>query len=102
MTAASDAHHPSAVGTAFTILATADFSLAGVLAAVKRGGELRQRYLTAREALKKTWSNLVRLKPKRLKLKARAKTEKARRQDAAPAEPPTAPRKGAAAKGHES
>jgi predicted metal-dependent phosphoesterase TrpH len=72
MTAASDAHHPSAVGTAFTILGTEDFSASGVLEAIKRGGELRQRYLTVREALKKTWSNLVRLKPNSLKRCVRA------------------------------
>ncbi|MCC6354264.1 MAG: hypothetical protein IT577_10285, partial [Verrucomicrobiae bacterium] len=78
MTAASDAHHPSAVGTAFTILATDDFSVAGVLAAIRRGGELRQRYLTAREAIKKTFSNFIRLKPARLTGRARAKARAAR------------------------
>lgn len=78
MTAASDAHHPSAVGTSFTILAPQEFSVAGVLAAIKRGGELRQRYLSAREAIKKTWSNLIRLKPKRLKIRKAAKAAKQR------------------------
>lgn len=78
MTAASDAHHPSAVGTAFTILAADDFSVAGVLAAIRRGGELRQRYLTTREALKKTFSNFIRFKPSHLKRRARAKAGKAK------------------------
>ena len=66
MISASDAHHPSAVGTASTILATDDFSVAGALAAIKRGGELRQCYLSVREMLKKTFSNFIRLKPTRL------------------------------------
>lgn len=78
MTAASDAHHPSAVGTAFTILATDDFSVAGILSAIRRGGELRQRYLTAREAFKKTFSNFIRLKPARLKGRTRAKAKAAK------------------------
>lgn len=77
-TAASDAHHPSAVGTAFTILATDDFSVAGVLAAIKRGGELRQCYLSVRDTLKKTFSNFIRLKPTRLK-SSRAKAAKRRK-----------------------
>lgn len=77
-TSASDAHHPSAVGTAFTILSTDDFSVAGILDAIKRGGELRQCYLSVRDTLKKTFSNFIRLKPPRLRSKSRAKTKTAR------------------------
>ncbi len=82
-TAASDAHHPSAVGTAFTILSTDDFSVAGILAAIKRGGELRQCYLSVRDTLKKTFSNFIRLKPTRLRSKSRAKAKTTRTKGAA-------------------
>ncbi|HPA18186.1 MAG TPA: PHP domain-containing protein [Verrucomicrobiae bacterium] len=78
MISASDAHHPSAVGTAFTILGTDDFSLAGTLTAIKRGGELRQRYLSVRDTLKKTFSNFIRLKPTRLARRARPIPAKAK------------------------
>jgi predicted metal-dependent phosphoesterase TrpH len=68
MTAASDAHHPEAVGTAFTVFETDDFSVRGILDCVRRGGELEQRYLSAKEAFKKTWNNWIRLRrPRRLK-----------------------------------
>lgn len=62
MTAASDAHHPEAVGTAYGTYETVDFSLTGILQAIKQVSELNQTYLTAREAFKKTWSNWIRLK----------------------------------------
>ncbi|MBX7158318.1 MAG: PHP domain-containing protein [Verrucomicrobiae bacterium] len=64
MTAASDAHHPEAVGTAYSSFETNDFSVAGILQALKQGGELNQNYLTPKEAFKKTWSNWFRLKRK--------------------------------------
>jgi predicted metal-dependent phosphoesterase TrpH len=62
MTAASDAHHAEMVGIAYTILETEDFSLAGVLAAIRTSTVLQRRYLTPREAFKKTWNNLFRKK----------------------------------------
>ncbi len=65
MTASSDAHDHSALGTAYSILETDEFSLAGVLAAIKRGPKLNQRYLTTRNALKKTWNNVFRLRRKK-------------------------------------
>ena len=64
MTSASDAHHPEAVGTAYSIFETLDFSVKGILTAVKKGGELNQNYLTPKEAFKKTWNNWFRLKRK--------------------------------------
>ena len=64
MTAASDAHHPEAVGTAYNIFETTDFSVQGILQAIKKGGQLNQTYLTPKEAFKKTWNNLIRLKKK--------------------------------------
>ena len=62
MTAASDAHHPEAVGTAYSLFEGHDFSVQGVLNAIKQGGELNQNYLTPKEAFKKTWNNWIRLK----------------------------------------
>ena len=64
MTAGSDAHHAGAVGVACTILDTDDFSVAGVLSALKRGSELEQRYLSTRQTIRKTWNNWFRLRRK--------------------------------------
>ncbi|HJX25374.1 MAG TPA: CehA/McbA family metallohydrolase, partial [Chthoniobacterales bacterium] len=50
MTAASDAHHAAAVGTAYTILNTDDFSVKGILAQIVKSNELTQRYLTPRDS----------------------------------------------------
>ena len=65
MTAGSDAHHEAAIGTAYTILDTEDFSLAGVLAQIVRNNELSQKYLTLEDSLRKTWNNWLRLKRRR-------------------------------------
>jgi hypothetical protein len=65
MTAASDAHDSAALGTAYSILEAATFSVAGVLEAIRKGPALRQRYLTPASALKKTWNNVFRLRRKR-------------------------------------
>jgi hypothetical protein len=62
MTAASDAHHAAAVGTAYTILNTDDFSVKGVLAQILKSNELNQQYLTPRDSMKKTWNNWLRLR----------------------------------------
>jgi predicted metal-dependent phosphoesterase TrpH len=62
MTAASDAHHAAAVGTAYTILNTDDFSVKGVLAQLVKSNELNQRYLTPRDSMRKTWNNWLRLR----------------------------------------
>jgi predicted metal-dependent phosphoesterase TrpH len=67
MTAASDAHHAAAVGTAYTILDTEDFSVKGILAQLQKSNELNQRYLTPRDSMRKTWNNWLRLR-KRKKL----------------------------------
>jgi len=53
MVAASDAHHAAAVGTAYTILNTDDFSVKGILAPILKSNELNQRYLTPRDSLRK-------------------------------------------------
>jgi predicted metal-dependent phosphoesterase TrpH len=68
MTAGSDAHHESAIGTAYTILHTEDFSVKGLLAQIPLGAELNQRYLTPKDALRKTWNMLLRLRKKRVHL----------------------------------
>ncbi len=66
MTAGSDAHHEAAIGTAYTILRTDDFSTKGLLAQIVKGTELNQRYLSRRDALRKTWNNWLRLRRKRV------------------------------------
>ncbi len=65
MTAGSDAHHESAIGTSHTILATDDFSVEGVLAQIVKSNELHQNYLTFRDNLRKTWNNWLRLRRRR-------------------------------------
>ena len=62
MVAASDAHHAAAVGTAYTILNTDDFSVKGILAQILKSNELNQQYLTPRDSLRKTWNNWLRLR----------------------------------------
>lgn len=64
MTAGSDAHHAGAVGVACTILDTEDLSVPGVMAALKRGSELEQQYLSTRQTIRKTWNNWFRLRSK--------------------------------------
>ena len=61
MTAASDAHHAAAVGTAYTIVNTDDFSVKGILAQIVKSNELNQQYQTPRDSLRKTWNNWLRL-----------------------------------------
>jgi predicted metal-dependent phosphoesterase TrpH len=70
MTAASDAHDHPALGTAYTILQAEEFSVKGVLDAIRRGPQIHQRYLTPKDAFKKTWNNVFRLSAKK---KARIK-----------------------------
>jgi len=65
MTAASDAHHAAAVGTAYTILDTEDFSVAGLLRQILQSNELAQNYLTPSQSFRKTWANWLRLRRKR-------------------------------------
>lgn len=66
MTAGSDAHHVEAIGTACTVLELDDFTVAGTLAAIRKGASgLEQRYMSKTQALRKTWSNVFRLGRKR-------------------------------------
>jgi predicted metal-dependent phosphoesterase TrpH len=62
MTAASDAHHEAAIGTAYTILNTDELSVRSVLSQIVKGTELNQKYLTPRDSVRKTWNNWLRLR----------------------------------------
>jgi len=64
MTAASDSHHVEALGIAYTILDTEEFTVAGVLRAITQSTALQKRYLTPRDAFKKTFNNVFRLRRK--------------------------------------
>ncbi len=66
MTAGSDAHHESAIGTAYTILHSEELSVGGILGQIHKGTELSQRYLSPINALRKTWNNFMRLRKKRV------------------------------------
>ncbi|HET7227215.1 MAG TPA: PHP domain-containing protein, partial [Chthoniobacterales bacterium] len=66
MTAASDAHHAAAVGTAYTILNCDELSVKCALAQIVKSNELNQRYLTPRDSMRKTWNNWLRLRRKKL------------------------------------
>lgn len=69
MTAGSDAHHADAIGTAFTVLKCGEFRLSSVLEAIKTSRETEQKYLSPKDALKKTFSNVFRFKRFRPKAK---------------------------------
>lgn len=62
MTAASDAHHAAAVGTAYTIVNTDDLSVKGILAQICKSNQLNEKYLTPRDSMRKTWNNWLRLR----------------------------------------
>ncbi|HEX8899123.1 MAG TPA: PHP domain-containing protein, partial [Chthoniobacterales bacterium] len=62
MTAASDAHHAEAIGTAHTILNTDDFSVRGIITQLVKSNELNEQYLTPRDSVRKTWNNWMRLR----------------------------------------
>jgi predicted metal-dependent phosphoesterase TrpH len=70
MTAASDSHHVEALGVSYTILDVETFNVAGVLKAIVRNPALQQRYLTPKEALRKTFNNVFRFGSRK---KAKAK-----------------------------
>lgn len=65
MTSSSDAHHEDAIGAAFTILDTTDFTVRGILEQIVRRNTLNQTYLSASAKFRKTWNNWLRLKRKR-------------------------------------
>jgi predicted metal-dependent phosphoesterase TrpH len=75
MTAGSDAHHAAAVGTAYTILNTNDFSVKGILAQILKSNELNQNYLTPRDSMRKTWNNWLRLRRRKKRTTSGASSE---------------------------
>ena len=62
MTAGSDAHHEAAIGTAYTILDTPDFSLRASWPRSLKSNELNQKYMSPKDSLRKTWNNWLRLR----------------------------------------
>src|SRR3954463_14488768 len=62
MTAASDAHHSAALGTAYTIVNTDDFSVKGMLEQIVKSNELSEHYMSPRDSVRKTWNNWMRLR----------------------------------------
>lgn len=60
MTASSDAHHASAVGVSCTSFDLEEFSVAGLLAALRKGGQPEGGYLSFGEAMKKHFGNFFR------------------------------------------
>lgn len=75
MTAASDAHHYGALGTAYTILNTEDLSVKGILDQIVKSNELSQHYLTPRDSVRKTWNNWMRLRRRKKLPESAAKFE---------------------------
>ena len=60
MTAASDAHHSSAVGASTTAFEMEELTVPALLAAIRRGGQPDGHYLTVREGVKKHFANWFR------------------------------------------
>ena len=60
MTAASDAHHSSAVGVSTTAFEMEELTVPALLAAIRRGGQPDGHYLTVREGVKKHFANWFR------------------------------------------
>jgi predicted metal-dependent phosphoesterase TrpH len=60
-TAASDAHHDSAVGISTTVFEMEELSVLSLLEALRKGGRPEGRYLTFREGLKKHFGNWFRI-----------------------------------------
>jgi hypothetical protein len=60
MTAASDAHHTSAVGASATVFEMDDLTVPALLAAIRRGGQPDGKYLSFREGVKKHFANWFR------------------------------------------
>ncbi|MGI8821545.1 MAG: PHP domain-containing protein [Chthoniobacterales bacterium] len=75
MTAASDAHHAHALGTAYTILDTKDLSVKAVLAQICKSNQLSQHYLSPKDSVRKTWNNWMRLRRRKRLPMAEAKFE---------------------------
>jgi predicted metal-dependent phosphoesterase TrpH len=62
MVAGSDAHHESAIGTSRMFFETPDFSVPGIIEAIKAGGRRHEQHLSFRDKLRKTLNNWFRLR----------------------------------------
>ena len=80
MTASSDAHHSEAIGTAYTIVNTDDYSVHDIVTQLVKSNELNQNYLTPRDSVRKTWNNWMRLRRRRKLPTATAKFENGKRE----------------------
>ncbi len=60
MTAGSDAHHHVVLGTAYTLVPAAEFSVRGILDQIPRGTLVHEGAISFRDAFFKTWSNVMR------------------------------------------
>ncbi len=65
MIAASDAHHEASIGTSHMIVETGDFTVRGVLEAVRKGAHRHEQLLGRRDKWRKTLNNWFRLRGKR-------------------------------------
>ncbi len=65
MVACSDAHHYASIGASRMSFDTADFSVRGILDAIKRGGQRHETLLSFRDKLRKTLNNWFRLRTRR-------------------------------------
>jgi predicted metal-dependent phosphoesterase TrpH len=65
MIAASDAHHEAAIGTSHVIVDTPDFTVKGVLEALRKGVKRHEQLLGFRDKWRKTLNNWFRLRGKR-------------------------------------
>lgn len=66
MIAASDAHHEASIGTSYMTFDTDEFTVAGILAAIKKGAPRHEQLLSFRDKLRKTMNNWFRLHSKRI------------------------------------
>lgn len=65
MIAASDAHHETAIGASHIVVETDDFSVRGLLEAIRKGAKRHEMQLSFRDKLRKTLNNWFRLRAKR-------------------------------------
>lgn len=64
MTAGSDAHHAQAVGVSYTVFYPEIFNVQGILRSIGKNTEVVENYLSPKEAIRKTFHNLFRIKRK--------------------------------------
>lgn len=77
-TAASDAHHDSAVGVSTTVLEMEELTVPALLKALRDGGRPEGQYLTFREGLKKHFANWFRIVNRRPRTNLKGETGNAK------------------------